>query len=207
MATRTALGRWSEALWSHPLLLTACSAMQSRWRRRGGIHQLDRAPHRIVAGVCVRPWLRAAAPDPSAAPRACFGAHVARYLRVLHAGFPPIGLALPIAVALFSVAEAGRLRVGIIVSTVLLTLSLYFQIAGGQDPRQLLGYQLPPVIALMGASLALGDGVRSRRLSENRSANGSARPCWTWSVALLSSEPRNGCDSPRPSRRAGPQSP
>jgi signal transduction histidine kinase len=78
--------------------------------------------------------------------------------------YPPIGLALPIAVALFSVAEAGRLRVGIVVSTVLLTLSLYFQIAGGQDPRQLLGYELPPVIALMGASLALGDGVRSRRL-------------------------------------------
>ena len=35
---------------------------------------------------------------------------------------------------------------------------------GGRDPRQLLGYELPPVIALMGASLALGDGVRSRRL-------------------------------------------
>ena len=78
--------------------------------------------------------------------------------------YPPIGLALPIAVALFSVAEAGRLRVGIVVSTVLLALSLYFQIVGGQDPRQLLGYELPPVIALMGASLALGDGVRSRRL-------------------------------------------
>jgi signal transduction histidine kinase len=29
---------------------------------------------------------------------------------------------------------------------------------------QLLGYELPPVIALMGVSLALGDGVRSRRL-------------------------------------------
>jgi hypothetical protein len=70
--------------------------------------------------------------------------------------YPPIGLALPIAVALFSVAEAGRLRVGVIVSTVLLALSLYFQIASGQDPRQLLGYELPPVIALMGASLGVG---------------------------------------------------
>jgi signal transduction histidine kinase len=78
--------------------------------------------------------------------------------------YPPIGLALPIAAALFSVAEAGRLRIGIIISAVLVALSLYFQIVGGQDPRQLLGYELPPVIALMGASLALGDGVRSRRL-------------------------------------------
>jgi signal transduction histidine kinase len=78
--------------------------------------------------------------------------------------YPPIGLALPIAAALFSVAEAGRLRVGIIVSAVLVALSLYFQIVSGQDVGQLLGYELPPVIALMGASLALGDGVRSRRL-------------------------------------------
>jgi signal transduction histidine kinase len=78
--------------------------------------------------------------------------------------YPPIGLALPIAAALFSAAEAGHLRVGIIVSTVLVALSLYFQIVSGQDVGQLLGYELPPVVALMGASLALGDGVRSRRL-------------------------------------------
>jgi signal transduction histidine kinase len=78
--------------------------------------------------------------------------------------YPPIGLALPIAAALFSVAEAGHLRVGVIVSTVLVTLTVYFQIIDGRDVGQLLGYELPPVIALMGASLALGDGVRSRRL-------------------------------------------
>jgi signal transduction histidine kinase len=78
--------------------------------------------------------------------------------------YPPIGLALPIAAALFSAAEAGHLRIGIIVSAVLVVLSLYFRIVGGEDARQLLGYELPPVIALMGASLALGDGVRSRRL-------------------------------------------
>ena len=78
--------------------------------------------------------------------------------------YPPIGLALPIAAALFSVAEAGRLRIGVIVSVILVGLALYFQIAGGRDIGQLLGYELPPVIALIGASLALGDGVRSRRL-------------------------------------------
>ena len=33
--------------------------------------------------------------------------------------YPPIGLALPIAAALFSVAEAGRLRIGIIISVIL----------------------------------------------------------------------------------------
>ena len=78
--------------------------------------------------------------------------------------YPPIGLALPIAAALFSAAEAGRLRISVIVSVILVGLAVYFQIASGRDIGQLLGYELPPVIALMGASLALGDGARSRRL-------------------------------------------
>jgi signal transduction histidine kinase len=78
--------------------------------------------------------------------------------------YPPIGLALPIAAALFSAAEAGHLRGGILTSTILVGLALYFQIAEGRDIGQLLGYELPPVVALMGASLALGDGARSRRL-------------------------------------------
>jgi signal transduction histidine kinase len=81
--------------------------------------------------------------------------------------YPPIGLALPIAAALFSAAEAGRLRISVIVSVILVGLAVYFQIAGGRDIGQLLGYELPPVIALMGASLALGDGARSRRLLKN----------------------------------------
>jgi MYXO-CTERM domain-containing protein len=78
--------------------------------------------------------------------------------------YPPIGLALPIAAALFSAAEAGHLRISIGVSAILVGLAVYFQIAEGRGVAQLLGYELPPVIALMGASLALGDGVRSRRL-------------------------------------------
>ncbi|HET8914816.1 MAG TPA: histidine kinase, partial [Propionibacteriaceae bacterium] len=78
--------------------------------------------------------------------------------------FPPIGLALPIAVALFSAADAGHLRISMVVSAVLVTLTVYFQVKGERDVGQLLGYELPPVIALIGASLALGDGTRSRRL-------------------------------------------
>jgi len=78
--------------------------------------------------------------------------------------YPPIGLALPIAAALFSAAEAGQLRIGIIASLILVGLAVYFQIVGGRNVGQLIGYELPPVIALMGASLALGDGARSRRL-------------------------------------------
>jgi hypothetical protein len=39
--------------------------------------------------------------------------------------FPPIGLALPIAVALFSAADAGHLRISMVVSAVLVTLTVY----------------------------------------------------------------------------------
>jgi signal transduction histidine kinase len=78
--------------------------------------------------------------------------------------YPPIGLALPIAAALFSAAEAGQLRIAMLISAIWVGLALYFQIIEGRDVAQLLGYELPPVVALMGASLALGDGVRSRRL-------------------------------------------
>jgi signal transduction histidine kinase len=78
--------------------------------------------------------------------------------------YPPIGLALPIAAALFSAAEAGYLRISIVVSVSLVGLAVYFQIAGGREVGPLLGYELPPVIALIGASLALGDGARSRQL-------------------------------------------
>jgi signal transduction histidine kinase len=78
--------------------------------------------------------------------------------------YPPIGLALPIGAALFSAAEAGYLRISIVVSVILVGLAVSFQIAAGREVGPLLGYKLPPVIALMGASLALGDGVRSRQL-------------------------------------------
>ncbi len=77
--------------------------------------------------------------------------------------YPPIGLALPIAAALISVAEAGRLRTGIVVGAVLVVLAVYFQLVAGRDTAQLLGYEVPPVAALMGAAVALGDSIRSRR--------------------------------------------
>jgi len=47
--------------------------------------------------------------------------------------YPPIGLALPIAAALFSAAEAGYLRISIVVSVGLVGLAVYFQIAGGRS--------------------------------------------------------------------------
>jgi MYXO-CTERM domain-containing protein len=165
MATKTALGRWSEALWRSPALVdgllgyaVAMAVGVAVFTSSTGRPTESWPAYAFALGFGLLLLIRRRRPV-FVLVLTSLGICVYYALE-----YPPIGLALPIAVALFSVAEAGRLRVGIIVSTVLLTLSLYFQIVGGQDPRQLLGYELPPVIALMGASLALGDGVRSRRL-------------------------------------------
>jgi MYXO-CTERM domain-containing protein len=165
MATKTALGRWSEALSRSPALVdgllgyaVAMAVGVAVFTSSTGRPTESWPAYAFALGFGLLLLIRRRRPV-FVLVLTSLGICVYYALE-----YPPIGLALPIAVALFSVAEAERLRVGIIVSTVLLTLSLYFQIVGGQDPRQLLGYELPPVIALMGASLALGDGVRSRRL-------------------------------------------
>jgi signal transduction histidine kinase len=78
-------------------------------------------------------------------------------------GFPPVGLALPAAAALFSAAEAGRIRWAVGVGAGLLTVSTVARLLTGETARYLLGYELPITLAVMGAAIAFGDGVRSRR--------------------------------------------
>jgi len=165
MATRTAILGRSRAVWASPALLDGLLA------------------YAVAMAVGVAVFTSSADRQPGSWPAYLFalGFGLILLLRRRHPvlvliltslgiclyytlDYPPIGLALPIAAALFSAAEAGQLRIGIIVSLILVGLAVYFQIVGGRKVGQLIGYELPPVIALMGASLALGDGARSRRL-------------------------------------------
>jgi MYXO-CTERM domain-containing protein len=165
MATRTAILGRSRAVWASPALLDGLLA------------------YAVAMAVGVAVFTSSADRQPGSWPAYLFalGFGLILLLRRRHPvlvliltslgiclyytlDYPPIGLALPIAAALFSAAEAGQLRIGIIVSLILVGLAVYFQIVGGRTVGQLIGYELPPVIALMGASLALGDGARSRRL-------------------------------------------
>ena len=85
------------------------------------------------------------------------------------ADYPPIGLALPMAAALYSAAERGRLVVAASTAAVLLFGSLIFRIGGeGEGSNYLLGYELPWSAAIMAGALALGDGVRNRHLQAAR---------------------------------------
>ncbi|MBO0682073.1 MAG: sensor histidine kinase [Candidatus Dormibacteraeota bacterium] len=79
-------------------------------------------------------------------------------------GYPPVGMAVPVAAALYSAAERGHLRLGVAVSAALILVSYTYRLAVGQDPAYLFGYDLAITVTVMAAALALGDAVRARRL-------------------------------------------
>ncbi len=77
--------------------------------------------------------------------------------------YPAIGLAVPVAAALYSAAEQGRLLTAIIVSVILVLVSTYFRLDEGESLAYLLIYELVSTVMLMAAAIALGDSTRSRR--------------------------------------------
>ncbi|HEX6954342.1 MAG TPA: histidine kinase [Agromyces sp.] len=84
------------------------------------------------------------------------------------AGLPPIGVAVPVAAAVFSAAEAGRLVAAAVASGVVLGVSTAYRLAVGQDPGYVLAFELPGHLLLLAAAAALGDGLRSRRTAQAR---------------------------------------
>lgn len=85
------------------------------------------------------------------------------------AGYPAIGVAVPLAAAVFSAAEQGRMAVGIVASSAVLALSVVYRIAIGQDASVVVGYDLPGHALLLAAAIALGDSLRARRELRRRS--------------------------------------
>lgn len=77
--------------------------------------------------------------------------------------YPAIGLAVPIAIALYSAAERGRLAVSITVAGTLVVVSSVFRVAEGDDPAYLFGVELASTVGLMAVVIAWGDSVRARR--------------------------------------------
>ncbi|MBD0323664.1 MAG: sensor histidine kinase, partial [Aldersonia sp.] len=78
-------------------------------------------------------------------------------------GLPPIGLAVPVAVALWSAAEQGRIYWAIGTAVTLLVLSTIVRSVQGDDLGFVVGLELPTSACLMAAVVAWGDGVRARR--------------------------------------------
>ncbi|MFD0204853.1 MULTISPECIES: sensor histidine kinase [Saccharothrix] len=90
-------------------------------------------------------------------------ATIAVLLAYYTSSFPPVGLAVPVAAALYSAAELGRVRWAVGASAVLLVISTAVRAREGDDLAFLLGYEFVGSAALMASVIALGDAVRSRR--------------------------------------------
>lgn len=78
-------------------------------------------------------------------------------------GFPAIGVAVPVAAALYAAAEAGHRAAAIVGATTVLTVSVAFRLLEGQDFRYVVLYEGVGHAALMTAAIMLGELVRARR--------------------------------------------
>nr|WP_306204179.1 histidine kinase [Actinoplanes sp. RD1] len=81
---------------------------------------------------------------------------------------PAVGIAVPLAAALWSAADAGRAGTAAVTSAGVLAVSLVFRLREGDDPGFVLGYDLTTNLILMVVAIALGDAVRSRRVQRDQ---------------------------------------
>jgi hypothetical protein len=79
------------------------------------------------------------------------------------AGLAPIGLAVPVAAALYSAAEAGHRRLAVGAGLVALGVSIPFRLAEGERFAFVVIYDGIGHLALIAAAIMLGELVRARR--------------------------------------------
>jgi signal transduction histidine kinase len=101
-------------------------------------------------------------------------ASVAVLLGYYALGYPPVGLALPLAGAFFSAAEAGRLRWAVGTAVGVLAVSYGYRVGVGQDLGLLFGYDFGQTVVLLAGTIAAGDAVRSRRRERAHAAERAA---------------------------------
>lgn len=82
------------------------------------------------------------------------------------AGYPPVGVAVPVAAAVFSAAELGRLPAAVFGSLTVVVVSVTYRLTVGHDPLYVLGYDLQGHVLMLAAAIALGDSLRSRRRAQ-----------------------------------------
>lgn len=82
------------------------------------------------------------------------------------AGYPAVGLAVPVAAALFSAAELGRLLWAVGTGVGVTVISVFFRLVEGQDITVVVRYELAGHVVLMAAAIAFGDSLRSRRAAQ-----------------------------------------
>lgn len=83
-------------------------------------------------------------------------------------GFTAIGTAVPMAAAVFSAAEYGRLTVAVAGSAAVTVISIGYRLGNGQEPAFVLGYDLPQNLLILAGAIALGDSLRTRRILQRQ---------------------------------------
>jgi signal transduction histidine kinase len=78
-------------------------------------------------------------------------------------GFPAIGVAVPVAAALYAAAEAGHRAAAITGAATVLAVSVGFRLLEGQDFRYVVLYEGVGHAALMTAAIVVGELVRARQ--------------------------------------------
>jgi signal transduction histidine kinase len=124
----------------------------------GGDRSPDFVAYLFAVGLGALMFVRRRFPVPALV------ATAAGLLAYYAAGYPAIGLALPVAAALYSAAEAGKLAAAAAAATGLVLVSTTFRLREGDDPAYLLGFELASTVGLMVAAIALGAAVRATRL-------------------------------------------
>ncbi|TDD62227.1 sensor histidine kinase [Kribbella antibiotica] len=97
-------------------------------------------------------------------PVLALAATVAGLLAYYAIGYPAVGLALPVAAALYSAAEAGKFRIAGATAVGLIVVSTAFRLVQGESAGYLIGFELASTAGLMLSAIALGATVRATRL-------------------------------------------
>ncbi len=103
-------------------------------------------------------------------PRLVLALTVCGFFSYYAAGFPAIGISVPIAAALYSAAEAGYLRTAVATAVGVLVVSNGFRVITGQSVAYVVGYELVEHVALTASVIALGYSVRARRALQLKTA-------------------------------------
>ncbi len=79
------------------------------------------------------------------------------------AGYPALGVAIPVAAALFSAAQTGHTRAALATGAVTLAGATAYRLADRQSVAYVLGWELATHVALIAAVVALGHSARTTR--------------------------------------------
>ncbi|WP_420111587.1 sensor histidine kinase [Pseudactinotalea sp.] len=123
----------------------------------GDDRPLDALGYGLIAVIAVATFFR------RRWPRTVMVACTATIFGYYMLGFPSVGLELPLAAPVYTVAATGRWKLATVWAFGVSAFAYVSRVLLGQDPLLLMGLQVPTTLAVFCGAIALGDAVRTRR--------------------------------------------